>query len=112
MFKLFITVIDSYVQRDYLVVVSDIDENSSHCADYRDGETVELHLPDGSKFTAPSKRVLFDPPAERPFCMAFRGLRRNDVPLGTQIWISEERPARRPSRHYEARNDESPNSIL
>jgi hypothetical protein len=101
MFKKVFTVVDSYEQQNFLVLVADISENSLASSDYRNGETVEFRLPDGSSFSAPSTEVLFDPPVDRPFCLAFKGLRKNDIPLGTQVWINEERPVRKPSRHYE-----------
>ncbi|MFA7338209.1 MAG: hypothetical protein WC028_15590 [Candidatus Obscuribacterales bacterium] len=96
-FKYFFKVVDHYVIEGRLVAVSDITDPG----DYKPGEMVELHRPDGSILTAQSFAVLFEEPAEKPFAMFFTNLTANDIPLGTEIWLTKERPVRTPSTHYE-----------
>lgn len=96
-FKYFLKVVDLYAIEGRLVAVSDITDPG----DYKPGEVVELHRPDGSISTAQSFAVLFEEPAEKPFAMFFTNLTPKDIPLGTEIWLTKERPVRKPSRHYE-----------
>lgn len=97
MFKFFFKIVDTYEQHDYLIVIADTTDSG----DYRNGEVVELHAPDGKCFTLKSHEVLFDPPNERPFCLGFQGLKKADIPVGSEVWLSEQRPERKPSRYYE-----------
>lgn len=96
-FKYFFTVVDIYEIEGRLVAVSDINDPG----DYKPGEVVELHRPDGSVSIAPSYAVLFEEPEGKPFALFFTKFAPNDIPLGTEIWLSTERPARKASRHYE-----------
>lgn len=96
-FKYFFKVIDLYEVDGRLVAVSDI----TNPGDYKPGEIVELHRPDGIILTVQSFSVLFEEPEGKPFAMFFTKLLPDDIPLGTEIWLSKTRPVRRPSRHFE-----------
>lgn len=102
MSKLLFNVVDAYETGNYIVVRSDIPETG---ADYRHGDVLELKRPDGTSFQAQSEGVFYDPPtADRALSVAFKGLKKDDIPIGSQVWlvISERRP-RKASRHYETK---------
>ncbi len=98
MYKFFFRVVKVYQEQDYVIAVSD----RSDFDDYLDGETVELHTPTGKVFTAESSEVLYDQPGDHPMSLAFTDLQLADIPVGTEVWLNENRPVREPSKHYEA----------
>lgn len=98
--KFLFNVIDTFESGEYVVALSDIPELG---ADYRNGDVLELRRPDGSTIQTRSEFIFYDPPAdERALSVGFKGLRKADVPVGSQAWlVNAERPPRKPSRHYE-----------
>lgn len=103
MSKLLFNVVETYENGDYVVVRSDVPEDG---ADYRNGDVLELRKPDGTCLQAHSEGVFYDPPAsERALSVAFKGLKKEDVPIGSQVWlVNAERQPRKASRHYEVRS--------
>lgn len=99
MSKLLFNVVDTYETGDYIVVLGDISEVG---ADYRHGDILELKKPDDTAFQVPSEGVFYDPPAsDRALSVAFKGLRKEDIPIGSQVWlVNSERVPRQASRHY------------
>jgi hypothetical protein len=99
MYKFFFRVAKVYQEQEYVIAVSD----RSDFGDYVDGETIELHTPTGKVFNAESCEVLYDQLGDHSIALAFKDLQLTDIPVGTEVWLNESRPARQPSRHYEAR---------
>lgn len=100
-YRYFFKVVDRYEIKGRLIVVSDI----ATAGDYRHGEVVELHRPDGSKVTAQSFEVISEYSHDRekkPLELFFTEIKLEDIPQGTEVWLKTERPVRKPSRHYEA----------
>lgn len=82
--KFLFNIVDTYQSGEYVVVLSDIPESE---ADYRHGDILELRKPDGSTMQSRSEGVFYDPPAERALSVAFNGLKKSDVPIGSQVWL-------------------------
>ncbi len=103
--KFLFNVVDAYETGPYLVVLSDIQESA---ADYRQGDLLEVRKPNGTTIQNASEGVFYDPPAERAFSVAFKGLSKADIPIGSQVWlVNSERSPRKPSRHYEVKTKEA-----
>lgn len=98
-FKCFFKVVDLFEIKGRLAVVSDI----SDPGDYRPGEIVEIHRPDGTVLTAQGFVLLYEEPEGKPFTMFFTNLVAADIPVGAEVWLRKERPVSKPSRHYERR---------
>lgn len=97
--KFIFNVADVWQEPNHIVVISDVPDTE---ADFRHGDLLELRRPDGSVVQAKGGSIFFDPPAERPCAVVFQELKKEDVPLGTQVWlVNSERQPRKPSRHYE-----------
>ena len=58
----------------------------------RNGLTVELRRPDGTKLeTVVADIVMVSPyDPERPIPIGLRGITKQDVPIGTEIWMGDE----------------------
>ncbi|MCC7532121.1 MAG: hypothetical protein IT342_26695 [Candidatus Melainabacteria bacterium] len=99
MSKFIFNVVDVWQEPDHIVVISDVPDTE---ADFRHGDLLELRRTDGKVLQAKGGSILFDPPEDRPFAVVFKGLTKQDVPLGTQVWlVNAERAPRKQSRHYE-----------
>jgi len=100
--KFLFNVLETYTSGtadEYLIVLSDIQEAG---ADYRNDDLLEVRKPDGTVIQSASEYVRYAPAAERNLSVAFKGLSKRDVPIGSQVWlVNSERSPRKPSRHYE-----------
>ena len=90
MSRLLFKIVDAFwLERIGLVVAAD-----AKCADVslRAGDLLELRRPDGSRLStevAAVPRVRPDYP-ERLFSFSLpRGVRKEDVPIGTEVWAAE-----------------------
>jgi hypothetical protein len=98
--KFLCNVVETYQHGDAVIVLSDIPGSR---ADYRHGDVLELRRPNGSILHSKSEGVFMCPEGdETPFSVGFRGLKKTDVPVGSQVWlVNTERPPLKPNRHYE-----------
>lgn len=100
--KFIFNVSDVWQEPDHIVIVSDVPDAE---VDFRHGDLLELRRPDGTIVQAKGGSIFFDPPAERLFAVVFKELTKEDVPVGTEVWlVNPERQPRKPSRHYEEIN--------
>lgn len=98
MSKYLFNVADVWNRTDHVVILSDVPESQ---LDVRQGDLLELRLPDGKKIEVKGAIVMFDPPAERPLAVALHGLTPADVPVGTEVWlVNAERKPWKPDRRW------------
>ncbi len=99
MSKFLFNVVDVWQEPDHIVVIADIPDTN---VDFRHGDLLELHKPDGTVLQKKGGTIMFDPPAERPFAVVFKDLMCEDVPAGTQVYlVNPERPLRKTHRMFE-----------
>ncbi|HIN65264.1 MAG TPA: hypothetical protein EYM95_11525 [Candidatus Obscuribacterales bacterium] len=100
--KFLFNVLETYnsgTSDEYLIVLSDIPEAG---ADYRNNDVLEVQKPDGTVIQSVSEYVRYTPTAERNLSVALKGLTKEDVPVGSKVWlVNSDRVPRKPSRHYD-----------
>jgi hypothetical protein len=102
--KFLCNVVETYDSGEYIIVLTDVPESE---ADYRNGDIVEFRKADGPSIQCRSERVIYEPAAERPLSLGFKGLKKTDVPIGSQVWLlNSERAPLKPNRYYEVRKSE------
>lgn len=76
---------------------------------YRSGDQVELRRPDGSRLQVQSALVhysiavsaLSDPGYRKPVGLSFSGFMKDDIPIGTEVWMLVDHPIPLKGRHFE-----------
>ncbi|MBP9091600.1 hypothetical protein KBI23_11255 [bacterium] len=99
-FKLFFKVVETYEAKGYLVLVSD--RTDSGLA--RQRETIELRCAGKSSRRCQAGIVKFwrlDNSREIPLCLAVKGLKPEEVPIGSEVWIEESHPIQTGRRRFE-----------
>ena len=99
-FKLFFKVVETYEVKGFLVLVAD--RTDSGLA--RQRETIELKCPGKAAIQRQAGIVKFwrrDTYSEIPLCMAVKGLKPEEVPIGSEVWIEENHPIQTGRRRFE-----------
>lgn len=101
-YKPFCKVIETYMMNDYLILVTDKFDSG----DYRTNEIIQLRRPGFEPMNYQSGAVHFAKSIESlgheiEFCLGISGLKVEDVPIGSEVWLSAQRPVRPKSRKYE-----------
>lgn len=99
-FKLFFKVVETYEERGYLVLVS----NRTDSGLARSRETIGLKCPGKPSTFCEASVVKFwrrDNSCEIPFCMAVKGFKAEDVPVGSEVWIQQSRPIQDGRKRFE-----------
>lgn len=73
--------------QDCLVVVSDVTQDDE---DYRVGDLVELHRPDGTVLVAKTVYAFAGPLSNASIAVLYGlvGVSKEDVPIGTEVWLN------------------------
>lgn len=79
-----------------------IADTLSSVVDYRHGDLLEFHKPDGSKFRSKSNLVMIDAVSDYPLVVSLPNLQPDDIPIGTEVWLVDtNRKPLKPSRHFQ-----------
>ncbi len=77
---------------------------------YRVGDLVELRRPDGTSFQAKSGLATYSPdpqivlsgePVKHPVGLVFEGLDKQEIPIGSEIWMLVDHPVVLKGRRFE-----------
>lgn len=98
--QLLMTISDSWYNdsNEQHLVVTGTTDRTIHFAD---GCLMELRLPDGKNLQLPARAVFLDPSPKNKITVAFKGLRKEDVPIGSEVWMLEpEAKPRQPLKKF------------
>jgi len=56
---------------------------------YADKAMMEIRVPSGKTFQLPARAVFLDPSPKGIVAVAFEGLTKDDVPIGSEVWLLE-----------------------
>ncbi len=87
-YKLFFRVVETYKVNGHLVLVSDrVDSGLA-----RTSETIQVRMSGKEPQLYQAGCVSFwrqDNSSDIPFCMSIKGVKPEDIPVGSQVWIEE-----------------------
>jgi len=88
-YQLFFRVVDHYVIKDNLILVSDRTDSGRA----RTLETIQVKCPGGgnAKVYTAGCVSYWQMPGEKPapFCMAIKGLKPEEIPIGSTVWLEK-----------------------
>jgi len=88
-YQLFFRVVDHYVIKDNLILVSDRTDSGRA----RTLETIQVKCPGGgnAKVYTAGCVSYWQMPGEKPapFCMAIKGLKPEQIPIGSTVWLEK-----------------------
>ena len=108
-YQLFFRVVDHYVIKDNLILVSDRTDSGRA----RTLETIQVKCPGGgnAKVYTAGCVSYWQMPGEKPapFCMAIKGLKPEQIPIGSTVWLEEREIANQDlSRYRKIKNSPAP----
>lgn len=107
-FEPFFNVIDTYMLKGHLVIVSDRFDSGAA----RTNEIIQVHTPCGGKPKQYSAGCISVSGGHYPlvnhFCMAVKGAEPEEIPIGSGVWIEARQGQKQDLSRYRKKNIEPP----